>query len=146
MLLKSLMKQRRLKKQRKNNMEKSAKELNTALKTISDYCTGRDCDECLIGRNRGECRLVLRTPYDWTEIEPKPILTPEEHDYLKKVITPKYGFVKSICKHSVFAINIEYIIIRLNDNTEATLFPSDIGDEYKGMKNNYDYTLEELGL
>lgn len=87
----------------------------------------------------GACREWLTQPYN-----PKNILTFKEKEYLKGVIKPFRDKVTAIKKAPVIE-NYEYISIRLGD--DVVNLPNFKKDEmYKGMRINYEYSLEELEL
>lgn len=72
------------------------------------------------------------------------VLDEVEWRYLKQVIKPFRSKIKFIKKTWHFA-NHEYIQVDLGD--DVMQFPSFIeGTMYKGMKQEKEYTLEELGL
>lgn len=126
-------------------MENEIKKLNEAIETIRNCCEKQDrCDNCLIGRNNGICKLTEISPNAWEPIKPEPILTQEEHDYLKTVISQADRKIISICK--LYNANRENIDIETEGGENILLFPFDRGTKFIGMKRECDYTPKELGL
>ncbi len=78
----------------------------------------------------------------------EPILTDKEKEYLSAVIKPFRNDVIAICKEGFD--NYEYITIYFKEEDgekDGMGFPIfKKGTMYKGMKEDKDYTLEELGL
>lgn len=78
----------------------------------------------------------------------EPILNDAEKEYLSAVIRPFKENVCTVCKkyiQSCSGLSYEYIVVKIS--TERWGFPKFIeGTMYKGMKENREYTLEELGL
>lgn len=88
------------------------------------------------GRNRGGYEYI-------NCIKKVEILDKQEKEYLRAVIKPFRDKVKYIGKN--FSNGSEYISI--NVNGEFVIFPYfKKGTMYKGMEQNKEYTLEELGL
>ena len=83
---------------------------------------------------------------DYEEI--KSVLNEKEKEYLKAVIKPFRDRVESIEKLATSDNDYEYLEIWLqNDVDDNMLFPLFLrGTMYKGMKQNREYTLEELEL
>ena len=83
------------------------------------------------------------------EIELKE-LTQEEHDYLAAVIKPFRERIYAFHKIRGLGMPYEFICIdyKRQDGSDefARLYCFKTDTEYKGMKLNKDYTLEELGL
>ena len=73
----------------------------------------------------------------------KEILDEVEKEYLRAVIKPFRKRINYIKKSSYF--NVEFIILNL-DNDAIFLPNFKKGKMYKGMKEDKEYTLEELGL
>ena len=52
--------------------ETIAPDLNIHIKALRDYCFGRNCDYCVIGRIRGDiCNLRDRVPSNWQLLQEK---------------------------------------------------------------------------
>lgn len=79
--------------------------------------------------------------------EKKEILDEVEKEYLKAVIKPFRERVKGILKfQSLVYFGKEYICIKVFDNNPIYLPCFKKNTMYKGMKEDKEYTLEELGL
>ena len=80
------------------------------------------------------------------KIEPitKELLDKEEKEYLEYVIRPFRNEIEYIKKKSLTESEYIYVVVLNND---ALTFPNfKKGTMYKGLKDNVEYTLEELGL
>lgn len=73
------------------------------------------------------------------------ILDQEEKEYLSEVIKPFRNEITYISKYCL-SYGEYYILIRLNNGDSCVLPKFTNKNMYKGMKNDTDYTLEELGL
>lgn len=105
-------------------------------------CEGCECDECLFANK--DCTIKKM---EWLLEEYKePILDDIEKEYLSAVIKPFKNRVKSINK-VVYHNDLVFIRLKYDENDYVYLphFRLKSG-MYKGMKNNKNYTLEELGL
>lgn len=77
---------------------------------------------------------------------PKPILDEKEKEYLSTVIKPFRDRIIYICKRNDSWSQEEWLHISFGEE-EGWLFPPfDAGTLYKGMEQDKEYTLEELGL
>lgn len=74
----------------------------------------------------------------------KEILDEEEKEYLSNVIKPFRDKVEYIVKET--SSNNEYITISIKDDSDLSFPNFKKGTKYKGMKEEKEYTLEELGL
>ena len=90
-------------------------------------------------------RFGDKEPTSLETIVHPPILDGAEKRYLKGVIRPFRNNVKSISK-GYTSPDKEFILICCKDGDEADLPYFETGTMYKGMENNRNYTLEELGL
>lgn len=83
---------------------------------------------------------------DWDVVKlPKQILDDVEKKYLSNIIKPFRDRIDYIAKVN-FSNTREYIFIKMK-NYEKISLPSFIaGTMYKGMENDKDYTLKDLGL
>lgn len=79
-------------------------------------------------------------------IPPKPILDEKEKEYLSSVIRPFRDKVKAIRKRGYRRRDCEYIQIMYIDDYPTNFKDFDRGTMYKGMEQDREYTLEELGL
>lgn len=106
-------------------------------------CARTDCKNCKFNKN-GSCG---KEKIKWLLEEYKePILDDIEKEYLSAVIKPFKNRVKSINK-VVYHNDLAFIRLTFDENDYVYLphFRLKSG-MYKGMKNNKNYTLEELGL
>lgn len=108
-------------------------------------CKSIRCDNCNFYKLDGKpCNLHK---IKWLLEEYKePILDDKEKEYLSAVIKPFKNRVKSINK-VVYHNDLAFIRLTFDEN-DHVYFPHFRlkSGMYKGMKNNKDYTLEELGL
>lgn len=74
----------------------------------------------------------------------KEILDEVEKEYLRAVIKPFRNSIKNIIKKEVFQKS--YIDIHLYNNDDCLLPNFETEKMYKGMEQNKEYTLKELGL
>lgn len=109
---------------------------------------GLEKELVLVGRQK----FFKNLPNDFTgtiEVEngyivEKEILDEEEKEYLSNVIKPFRDKVECIVKET--SSDNEYITIAIKDDSDLC-FPSfKKGTKYKGMEEDKEYTLEELGL
>lgn len=87
--------------------------------------------------------LYMLLTNQW-EIE-KPILDKKEKEYLENVIRPFKDKVCYVSKESIYK-NYEWIKIKLKNDDSASLPMFKKGSMYKGMENEKEYTLKDLGL
>ena len=83
--------------------------------------------------------------YETIYESPKPTLDQKEKEYLEAVIRP---FKNRVCKISKEKLNcgIFFIKISVDEEWDIDLPTHRTDTEYKGMKLNKEYTLDELGL
>ena len=75
------------------------------------------------------------------------ILDETEKRYLASVIRPFRNKIKNIVKYEdIFMKGKEYLQIELKNDDCADFPYFEKGTMYKGMKENKEYTLKELGL
>lgn len=94
-----------------------------------------------------DCKECKKNAMKWLLSEYKePILDEVEREYLKAVIRPFRNKIDTISKFRTWDDSSQYIYIEMKDTHIGTLpvFPK--GTMYKGMKENKNYTLKELGL
>lgn len=81
--------------------------------------------------------------------QPKPILNDIEKEYLSNIIKPFRDRIDYIAKFNLAKVNLanrrEYILIKMK-NCEMISLPFTAGTVYKGMENDKNYTLKDLGL
>ena len=112
---------------------------------LKRYVKGRSCQMdhvMLIDLIKGTAKIIKL---------PKPILDDVEKKYLSNIIKPFRNKVKSITKYDspCSDINCHYIQIKVAQgyNYEYICLPYFIkGTMYKGMENDKNYTLKDLGL
>lgn len=93
--------------------------------------------------NRADLSLFL----SWLEEEYEPtILTEKESAYLSSVIKPFRKRIKYIRKIDHNSVNNDQFICIVLENDRCGLPNFKKGTMYKGMEEDRDYTLEELGL
>ena len=130
------------------NREKYAKELEEVLANAlavsksGKICTCTDalkCNDCMFfdGNCKDNAIKWLNSKYE------EPILTKEEKDYLSAVIKPFRDKVQYIAKYSYAS---EWITIKIIDDSKLNFPFFERGTMYKGMKEDKEYTLKELGL
>lgn len=117
---------------------KNGTSLECSIHDIRDVCSCGEPFRCT------DCQLKS---LDWILQEYKePILDDIERKYLSAVIKPFKNRVKSInkvvCRNDLAFIRLTF---DENDHVYFPYFRLKSG-MYKGMENNKDYTLEELGL
>ena len=129
--------------------------------SLCKFKTMQSCDECIfkwvncLKSSYKELWIYHKDLYSEkflnqeVEIDIPNILTKEEKEYLSNIIKPFRHRVISIAK---IGYNDRYFIaIRIQskftlskmEHTDLPIFNTDM---YKGMENNKDYTLKELGL
>ena len=96
----------------------------------NDSCSSKRCVEC------------RKENIEWLLSEAQ-ILDDAEKRYLKGVIRPFRKEVKSIRKLSAVS---EWIVIEMKSHQETNLPKFKKGTMYQGMKEDKEYTLEELDL
>lgn len=116
---------------------------NEIMKELKENCSGKECCECVFYHNDNYshtfCKLKQTRPDNY-KIEG--ILDEKEKEYLSNIVKPFRNKVKHIKKVSC---TDEYIKIVLSGEViNLPLFEKDT--MYKGMENNKNYTLEELGI
>lgn len=106
-------------------------------------CQIVDCKSCEFGETSG-C-TAKKVKWLLEEYKSSP-LNEAEREYLSAVIKPFKNRVKSINK-VVYHNDLAFIRLTFDENDQI-YFPHFRlkSGMYKGMKNNKDYTLEELGL
>ena len=133
------------------NIEKYYDAIKHKLQTtdvLNLYCTVNEirtgCDDCPEWRNCRECCLKN---LEWLNQEYKePILDDVEREYLSAVIKPFRKKILCIRKNKDPRKGKNYIKIEFCDG-DRMFFPNLSNNEmYKGMENDRNYTLEELGL
>lgn len=87
----------------------------------------------------------LSINWTWERLQGKSILTDEEKSYLKTVIEPVKDKVSFIQKTTYCLSKRQYIYIDLDEDYIA-LYSFKTNTQFKGMKLDKTYTLEELGL
>lgn len=106
-------------------------------------CTDRgNCKDCIF------CDVAcVDGARNWLNSEYKEqILDDAEKRYLRGVIRPFRGKVKSITKFADTRCTEEYIYMVIEGPADACLPRFDGNTMYRGMELNREYTLEELGL
>ncbi len=107
-------------------------------------CDGIDCGNCIREDGNWECDEDRRILQAWANSEYKEkVLTKEEKDYLSAVIKPFKDKVQYIAKYSYAS---EWITIKIIDDSKLNFPFFERGTMYKGMKEDKEYTLKELGL
>ena len=90
---------------------------------------------------------VSKKFFEWLEEEYKPeILTDKEKAYLSAVIKPFRERIKCIRKINHSSVNDDQFLCIVLANDRCGLPNFKKGTMYKGMEEDRDYTLKELGL
>lgn len=131
------------------NIEKYEKELRkygtyfaVTKKGVPVNCEGCECDECLFADK--DCTIKKM---EWLLEEYKePILDDIEKEYLSALIKPFRKRIESI-KKTAYPSNSAFISIEMDKREHVFLPVFELNSGmYQGMKNNKEYTPEELGL
>lgn len=125
-----------------NELRKYGTYFAVTKKRVPVNCESLECNECLFADK--DCTIKKM---EWLLEEYKEsILDDIEREYLSAVIKPFRKRIKSINK-VVYHNDLAFIRLTYDENDQV-YFPHFRlkSGMYKGMKNNKEYTLEDLGL